>query len=42
LRPKETLYAVSRQYGVKMEDLAKANGISNPGNVPAGTVLRIP
>lgn len=42
VRPKETLYAISKQYNVKLEDLVSANGISNPSNVPVGTVLKIP
>ena len=42
VQARETLYKISRQYGVKPEDLARANGITNPSNVPVGTVLRIP
>ena len=42
VRPKETLYGISRQYGVNLEDLVRANGIANPSAVPVGTVLRIP
>ena len=42
VRPKETLYGISRQYGVKLEELVRANGIANPSAVPVGTVLRIP
>lgn len=42
VKPKETLYAISKQYNVKLEDLVSANGISNPSNVPVGTVLKIP
>lgn len=42
VKPKESLYRISKQYNVKLEDLAKANGIQNPSNVPVGTVLKIP
>ncbi len=42
VQAKETLYKISRQYGVRLEDLTRANGITNPSNVPVGTVLRIP
>lgn len=42
VKPKESLYRIAKQYNVKLEDLAKANGIQNPSNVPVGTVLRIP
>ena len=42
VRPKETLYAISKLYNVKVEDIVAANGIKNPSNVPIGTVLRIP
>jgi LysM repeat protein len=42
VQARETLYKISRQYGVRPEDLARANGITNPSNVPVGTVLRIP
>jgi len=42
--PKETLYGISRRYGVKMEDIVEANRaiITSPGSVPIGSVLRIP
>ncbi|MES2693618.1 MAG: LysM peptidoglycan-binding domain-containing protein [Verrucomicrobiota bacterium] len=42
VKPKETLYAISRQYNVKLEDLQRANGISNSSSVRVGTVLKIP
>jgi LysM repeat protein len=42
VKPKESLYRISKQYNVKLEDLVKANGIQNPSNVPVGTVLKIP
>ncbi|MDP3068778.1 MAG: LysM domain-containing protein [Opitutaceae bacterium] len=42
VRPKETLFAISRQYGVTVQELMAANGISNPSAIPVGTVLKIP
>lgn len=42
VRPKETIFAIAKQYGVKMEDLAAANGIRDMSKVPVGTVLKIP
>jgi len=42
VRPKETIFAISKQYGVRMEDLAAANGIRDMSKVPVGTVLKIP
>jgi LysM repeat protein len=42
VRPKETLYQISKRYNVRLEDLAAANGIRNVNSVPIGTVLRIP
>lgn len=42
VRSKETLFAISKQYGVTVQDLMAANGIRNPSAVPVGTVLKIP
>jgi LysM repeat protein len=42
VKPKETPFAISRQYGVKVEDLMAANGIKNPSTIQPGTVLKIP
>jgi murein DD-endopeptidase MepM/ murein hydrolase activator NlpD len=38
----ETLYSISRQYNVSVEDLMETNGITDPTTVRAGTRLRIP
>lgn len=42
VRPKETIFAISKQYGVRMEEIAAANGIRDMSKVPVGTVLKIP
>ncbi len=42
VKPKETLFAISRQYGVSVADLMAANGIRNPSAVAVGAVLKIP
>lgn len=42
VKPKETLYGISRQYGVKMEDLQRANGLTAASSLRVGTVLKIP
>ena len=42
VKPKETLYAIAKQYGVTVQELSAANGIRNASAVPIGTVLRIP
>lgn len=42
VRPQETMYAISKRFGVTVNELARYNGISNPASVPVGTVLRIP
>jgi LysM repeat protein len=39
---KDTLFNISKKYGVRIEDLAAANGISTSSAVKLGTVLRIP
>jgi spore germination protein len=38
----ETLYSISRQYGVLMMDIMRANGIRNADRIYAGTYLYIP
>jgi lipoprotein NlpD len=38
----ETIYSVAREYGVPQALIIAANDISDPRNVPVGTVLRIP
>jgi LysM repeat protein len=42
LQPGQTLYSVSRQYGVLVRELMQANGITDPRTVPAGRSLLIP
>lgn len=41
LKPKETLYGLSRRYGVKIEDIVKWNG-ENASRMAIGSQLRIP
>ncbi|MBQ7618346.1 MAG: LysM peptidoglycan-binding domain-containing protein [Desulfovibrio sp.] len=38
----ETLYAVARKYAVEPSELMRQNGISDPGSLPVGLVLKIP
>lgn len=38
----ENLYRIALQYGLTWQQLAEANGISNPNSVFVGQVLRIP
>ena len=38
----ETLWSISRQYGVKLSELTQANGISNASQIEVGQRLRIP
>jgi murein DD-endopeptidase MepM/ murein hydrolase activator NlpD len=40
--PGQTLYSISRTYGVSLEALMRANGISNASRVQAGQQIRIP
>jgi murein DD-endopeptidase MepM/ murein hydrolase activator NlpD len=42
LRQGQTLYAVSRAYGVPVETLSKVNGITDPTRIPAGSALFVP
>ena len=41
VRQGETLYAVSRQYGVPVKDLAAWNNLSRPGQLEVGQTLRV-
>ncbi|MGP4060541.1 LysM peptidoglycan-binding domain-containing protein [Halobacillus sp. H74] len=38
----DTLYSISKKYGVSLDQLAKANGIVNPALIRVGQVLVIP
>ena len=40
--PKQTLWSISRQYGVDVETLARANHLSNTSQIQAGQRLLIP
>jgi len=40
--PGDTLYAISRRYGVSIESVAAANGISDPNVLVVGQALAIP
>jgi len=42
VRPGESFWAISRQYGVEMDELADANIDVDPGRLEPGTILRIP
>ncbi len=42
VRAGDTLYAISRQYGISWEELAAQNGIRDPKTLRIGTSLRIP
>ncbi|MBN1309791.1 MAG: LysM peptidoglycan-binding domain-containing protein [Anaerolineae bacterium] len=42
VQPGETLSAIARQYGLTVEQIAAANGITNPDRIYAGQVLVIP
>jgi len=42
VRPGETLYGISRQYGVPLDQLAAANQITNPATLRVGQRLIIP
>ena len=41
VKPGDTLYGISNQFGVSVTELAELNGIQG-SNLPVGTVLRIP
>ena len=42
VKPKDTFYSISRKYGVNVNDLMKINGVTDPGKLREGTVLKIP
>jgi LysM repeat protein len=42
VRPGETLFTIARQYGLTVQQIAAANGITNPDRIYAGQVLVIP
>jgi lipoprotein NlpD len=42
VRPGQTLYRIARAYGLSVEDLAAANGISDPAAIHVGQELLIP
>lgn len=42
LAPGETLWALSRRFGVSVQDLIRYNAVSNVDDLSVGTVLRIP
>ncbi len=42
VQPGETLFGIARRYGLTVEQLAAANGITNPARIYAGQVLVIP
>jgi LysM repeat protein len=42
VKPKETFYSIARKLGVKVDDLMKVNGITDPGKLREGAVLKVP
>ncbi|MDR2864654.1 MAG: LysM peptidoglycan-binding domain-containing protein [Spirochaetaceae bacterium] len=38
----DTIYSLSREYGIKAEEILSANGITNAGKIYAGQKLKIP
>jgi LysM repeat protein len=42
VKPKETFYSISRKLGVKVEDLMRLNGVTDPGKLREGMVLKVP
>ena len=42
MRPGDSLYGVSRTYGVPVTELRQANGITDARGLKAGAVLRVP
>ncbi len=42
IQPGETLFSISRRYGLTTDDLIAANGLTNPDRIVAGQVLTIP
>ena len=42
VKPKETFYSIARKNGVNVDELMKINGITDPGKLREGTVLKLP
>ena len=42
MQPKQTLYAVSRMYGVPVKTLLQINNFANPNKIKVGTAIRLP
>ena len=42
IRPGETLYRIGHAYGIPVEDLRLENGISDPAQVPVGSLVFVP
>lgn len=42
VKPKETLYSISRKHGVNVNELMKLNNISDPSKLREGVVLKVP
>lgn len=38
----DTLYGISNQFGVSVNDIVRLNNISNPSNISVGSVIKIP
>jgi LysM repeat protein len=42
VKPKDTFYSISRKYHVPVKELMRINGVTDPGRLREGTVLKIP
>jgi len=42
VRPGDTLYSIARRYNVSVEDLARVNGLADPGLILVGDTLHVP
>ena len=42
MQPKQTLYAVSRMYGVPVKTLLQINNFANPNKIKVGTAIKLP
>lgn len=42
VQPGENLYSIATRYGVSVQAIMRANGITDPNMIFVGTVLRIP
>ena len=42
MQPKQTLYAVSRMYGVPVKTLLQINNFANPNKIKVGTAINLP